>query len=99
RRVQRLTTRSQNYPYKSPSHRSTGHRPNGAPMRPPLRSSGLTHRSAGHRPNGAPMKPPLRSSGPRPHGDSMRSSFRPAENLPMVVQEITLLIWGGREKL
>nr|GFA77033.1 ubiquitin hydrolase [Tanacetum cinerariifolium] len=39
RRVQRETTWSQNHPYKSPSHRSTGHRPNGAPMRPPLRSS------------------------------------------------------------
>nr|GFC01047.1 hypothetical protein [Tanacetum cinerariifolium] len=91
RRVQRETTRSQNHPYKSPSHISTGHRPNGAPMRPPLRSSS-----------------------PRPHGGSMRPSLRPteeifplpignfpllAENLPLAAQEITLLIWEGREKL
>nr|GFB97128.1 hypothetical protein [Tanacetum cinerariifolium] len=27
---------------------------------------------------GTHMRPPLRSSGPRPHGDSMRPSFRPA---------------------
>nr|GFD01272.1 hypothetical protein [Tanacetum cinerariifolium] len=39
RRVQRETTRSQNHIYKSPSHRSGGHKPHGAPMRPPLRSS------------------------------------------------------------
>nr|GFC83002.1 hypothetical protein [Tanacetum cinerariifolium] len=46
RRVQRETTRSQKYAYKSSSHRSGGHRPHGAPMIPPLRSSG-------HRPHGA----------------------------------------------
>nr|GEW58584.1 hypothetical protein [Tanacetum cinerariifolium] len=50
RRVQRETTRSQNHLYKSPSHRSGGHRPHGAPMRPPLRSSG-------HRPHGGSMRP------------------------------------------
>nr|GFB59798.1 hypothetical protein [Tanacetum cinerariifolium] len=40
RRVQRETIRSQNHSYKSSTHRSAGHRPNGAHMRPPLRSSG-----------------------------------------------------------
>nr|GEZ77495.1 hypothetical protein [Tanacetum cinerariifolium] len=40
RRVQRETNRSQNHSYKSSTHRSAGHRPNGAHMRPPLRSSG-----------------------------------------------------------
>nr|GFB25915.1 hypothetical protein [Tanacetum cinerariifolium] len=66
RRVQRETTRSQNHPYKSPSHRSGGHKPHGAPMRPPLRSSGPrphrgsmrpSHRSASHRPHGPLMNP------------------------------------------
>nr|GEZ78098.1 hypothetical protein [Tanacetum cinerariifolium] len=45
KRVQRDTTRSKKHTYKSPSHRSGGHRPHGAPMRPP-------HRSDGHRPYG-----------------------------------------------
>nr|GFB37411.1 hypothetical protein [Tanacetum cinerariifolium] len=61
RRVQRDTTRSQNHPYKSSSHRSGGHRPHDAPMRPPLRSSG-------HRPHGGSMRPSHRSAGQRPHG-------------------------------
>nr|GFC46277.1 ubiquitin hydrolase [Tanacetum cinerariifolium] len=39
-RVQRETNRSQNHSYKSSTHRSASHRPNGAHMRPPLRSSG-----------------------------------------------------------
>nr|GFB83226.1 ribonuclease H-like domain-containing protein [Tanacetum cinerariifolium] len=50
RRVQRETTRSQNHPYKSSSHRSGGHRPHGGSMRP-------SHRSAGHRPHGPSMNP------------------------------------------
>nr|GFB16193.1 hypothetical protein [Tanacetum cinerariifolium] len=50
KRVQRETTRSQNYVYMSPTHRSVSHRPHGAPMRPP-------HRSAGHRPHGSSMNP------------------------------------------
>nr|GEW91053.1 hypothetical protein [Tanacetum cinerariifolium] len=72
RRVQRETTRSQNHPYQSPSHRSTGHRPNGAPMRPPLRSSGP-------RPHGGSMRPSLRPTGHRLHGPSMNPR-RPTMN-------------------
>nr|GFA62371.1 reverse transcriptase domain-containing protein [Tanacetum cinerariifolium] len=56
RRVQRDTNRSQNHSYKSPSHRSDGHRPNGALMRPPLRSSGP-------RPHGGSMRPSFRPTG------------------------------------
>nr|GFB81547.1 hypothetical protein [Tanacetum cinerariifolium] len=91
RRVQRETTRSQNHPYRSPSHRSGGHRPHGAPMTPPLGSSGHSphgdsmrpsHRSGGHRPHGAPMTPSLGSSGHSPHGDSMRPSHRSAGHRP-----------------
>nr|GEX71765.1 hypothetical protein [Tanacetum cinerariifolium] len=40
RRVQRETNRSQNHSYKSSTHRSASHIPNGAHMRPPRRSSG-----------------------------------------------------------
>nr|GFC06071.1 hypothetical protein [Tanacetum cinerariifolium] len=72
RRVQRETTRSQNYLYKSSLHRSGGHRPHGAPMRPPLRSSG-------HRPHGSSMRPSNRSAGHRPHGPSM-NPMRPTMN-------------------
>nr|GFB24673.1 hypothetical protein [Tanacetum cinerariifolium] len=50
RRVQRETNRSQNHSYKSSTHRSAGHRPNGAHMRPPIRSSGP-------RPHGPSMNP------------------------------------------
>nr|GFA69658.1 hypothetical protein [Tanacetum cinerariifolium] len=64
RMVQRETTRSQNYAYKSPSHRSGGHKPHGAPMRPPLRSSG-------HIPHGGSMRPSHRHAGHKPHGPSM----------------------------
>nr|GFB35384.1 hypothetical protein [Tanacetum cinerariifolium] len=64
KKVQRETTRSQNHPYKSSSHRSGGHRPHGAPMRPPLRSFV-------HRPHGGSMRPSHRSAGHRPHGPSM----------------------------
>nr|GFB89766.1 hypothetical protein [Tanacetum cinerariifolium] len=64
RRDQRETTRSQNHPYKSPSHRSGGHKPHGAPMRPLLRSSGP-------RPHGGSMRPSHRSASHRPHGPSM----------------------------
>nr|GEY99992.1 hypothetical protein [Tanacetum cinerariifolium] len=64
RRVQRETTRSQNHPYKSPSHRSASHRPNGAPISPPLRSSSP-------RPHGGSMRPSLRPTGHRPHSPLM----------------------------
>nr|GEX38219.1 hypothetical protein [Tanacetum cinerariifolium] len=50
RRVQRETTRSQKYAYKSPSHRYGGHRPHGGPMRP-------SYRPAGHRPHGPSINP------------------------------------------
>nr|GEY53999.1 hypothetical protein [Tanacetum cinerariifolium] len=70
--VQRETTRSQNHAYKSPSHRSGGHKPYGAPMRPPLRS-------AGHRPHGGSMRPSHRPAGYRPHGPSMNPT-RPNMN-------------------
>nr|GFD49490.1 hypothetical protein [Tanacetum cinerariifolium] len=91
RMVQRETNRSQNYTYKSFTHRFAGHRPNEAHMRPPLRSSGPrphgnsmrpSFRPAGHRPNEAHMRPPLRSSGPRPHGNSKRPLFRPTGHRP-----------------
>nr|GFC61973.1 hypothetical protein [Tanacetum cinerariifolium] len=72
RRVQRETTRSQNHLYKSSSHRSGGHRPHGAPIRPSLRSSG-------HRPHGVFMRPSHRSAGHRPHGLSMNPG-RPIMN-------------------
>nr|GEY35782.1 putative reverse transcriptase domain-containing protein [Tanacetum cinerariifolium] len=72
RRVQRETTRSQNHPYKSPSHRSGGHKPHGAPIRPPLRSSGPI-------PHGGSMRPSHRSAGHRPHGLSMNPR-RPTMN-------------------
>nr|GFB19777.1 hypothetical protein [Tanacetum cinerariifolium] len=86
-----VTNRSQNHSYRSSTHRSAGHRPNGAHMRPPHRSSGprphrdsirTLFRPAGHRPNGAHMRPPHRSSGPRPHRDSIRTLFRPAGHRP-----------------
>nr|GFA64191.1 ribonuclease H-like domain-containing protein [Tanacetum cinerariifolium] len=64
RRVQRETNRSQNHSYKSSTHGSTGHRPNGAHMRPLLRSSGP-------RPHEDSMRPSFRPAGYRPHGPSM----------------------------
>nr|GFC68219.1 hypothetical protein [Tanacetum cinerariifolium] len=73
--------------YKSPSHRSAGHRPNGAPIRPPPKSSGP-------RPHGDSMRPSFRPAGHRLHGPSMNPR-RPTMN----AQTITLLIWEGREKL
>nr|GFB71575.1 hypothetical protein [Tanacetum cinerariifolium] len=72
RRVQRETTRSQNHPYKSSSHRFGGHRPHGAPMRPLLRSSG-------HIPHGGSMRPSHRSASHRPYGPSM-NPMRPTMN-------------------
>nr|GFC30423.1 ribonuclease H-like domain-containing protein [Tanacetum cinerariifolium] len=72
KRVPRETTRSQNHAYKSPSHRSGGHRPHGAPMRHPLRSTG-------HRPHGGSMRPSHRPAGHRPHGPSM-NPMRPKMN-------------------
>nr|GFC76474.1 hypothetical protein [Tanacetum cinerariifolium] len=72
RRVQKETTTSQNHPYKNSSHRSGGHRPHGAPIRPGLRSSG-------HKPHGGSMRPSHRSVGHRPHGPSMNPR-RPTMN-------------------
>nr|GFC40521.1 hypothetical protein [Tanacetum cinerariifolium] len=71
-RVQRETHRSQNHSYKSPSHRSAGHRPNGASMRPPIRSSGP-------RPHGGSMRPSFRPTGHRPDSTSMNPR-RPTMN-------------------
>nr|GEX30482.1 hypothetical protein [Tanacetum cinerariifolium] len=75
KRVQRETTRCQNYAYMSPSNRSAGHRPHGASIRPP-------HRSAGHRPHGAPMRPSYKPTGHRPHGAPMRPSYKPTGHRP-----------------
>nr|GFA27443.1 hypothetical protein [Tanacetum cinerariifolium] len=72
RRVQRETTRSQNHIYRSPSHRSVGHRTHGAPMRPPLRS-------VGHRPHGTSMRPSNRPTSHRPYGPSI-NPIRPNMN-------------------
>nr|GFA89441.1 hypothetical protein [Tanacetum cinerariifolium] len=72
KRVQREITRSQNHSYKSFTHRYAGHRPNGAHMRPLLRSSGP-------RPHGNSMRPPFRPAGHRPHGPSMNPR-RPTMN-------------------
>nr|GFB67189.1 hypothetical protein [Tanacetum cinerariifolium] len=72
KRVQRETTRYQNYAYMSPSHRSACHRPHGAPMRP-------SQRSTGHRPRGASMRPSHRPVGHRPHGPSI-NPMRPNMN-------------------
>nr|GEX16316.1 hypothetical protein [Tanacetum cinerariifolium] len=70
--VQRETIRSQNHSYKSSTHRSAGHRQNGAHMRPLLRSSSP-------RPHGNSMRPPFRPAGHRPHGPSMNPR-RPTMN-------------------
>nr|GFC15737.1 hypothetical protein [Tanacetum cinerariifolium] len=72
KRVQRETNRSQNHLYKSSTHRSAGHRPNGAHMRPPLRSSGP-------RPHVDSMRPSFRPAGHRPHGPLMNPR-RPTMN-------------------
>nr|GFD20297.1 hypothetical protein [Tanacetum cinerariifolium] len=64
RRVQRETNRSQNHSYKSSTHRSAGHRPNGAHMRP-------LFRSFGPRPHGNSMRHPFRPADHRPHDPSM----------------------------
>nr|GFB88221.1 hypothetical protein [Tanacetum cinerariifolium] len=72
RKVQKETNRSQNHSYKSYTHRSAGHRPNGAHMRPPLRSSGL-------RPQGNSMRPPFRPASHKPRGPSM-NPMRPTMN-------------------
>nr|GFC47595.1 hypothetical protein [Tanacetum cinerariifolium] len=66
------TNRSQNHSYKSSTHRSAGHRPNGAHLRPPRRSSGP-------RPHGNSIRPPFRPAGHRPHGPSMNPR-RPTMN-------------------
>nr|GEY93137.1 hypothetical protein [Tanacetum cinerariifolium] len=72
RRIQRETTRSQNYAYMGSSHRFIGHRPHGAPIRPP-------HKSVGHRPHGGSMRSSHIPAGPRPHGPSM-NPIRPNMN-------------------
>nr|GFA25045.1 hypothetical protein [Tanacetum cinerariifolium] len=72
RRLQRETNRSQNHSYKSSTHRSAGHRLNGAHMRPPLRSSSP-------RPHGDSIRPLFRPAGHRPHGPSMNTR-RPTMN-------------------
>nr|GEU83382.1 hypothetical protein [Tanacetum cinerariifolium] len=83
KRVQREKTRSQKHAYKSSSHRSGGHRPHGAPIRPP-------HRSAGHKPHGASIRPLHRPAGHRPHGPSMnlmRSNMNSARpNISFFIQ-------------
>nr|GFC63697.1 hypothetical protein [Tanacetum cinerariifolium] len=63
-RVQRETNRSQNYSYKSSTHRSDGHRLNGAHMRHP-------HRSSGSRPHRDSMRPSFRPACHRSHGPSI----------------------------
>nr|GEW86888.1 reverse transcriptase domain-containing protein [Tanacetum cinerariifolium] len=73
RRVQRETNRSQNYSYKSSTHRTAGHGPNGTHMRPPLRSSGP-------RPHEDSMRPSFRPAGHIPHGPSMNPR-RPTMNV------------------
>nr|GFC00070.1 hypothetical protein [Tanacetum cinerariifolium] len=70
KRVQRETTRSQNH--MSPPHRSGGHRPQGAFIRP-------SNRSAGHRSHGASMRPSHRPAGYRPYVPSM-NPMRPNMN-------------------
>nr|GEV94674.1 hypothetical protein [Tanacetum cinerariifolium] len=71
RMVQRETTRSQNYAYMGSSYRFAGHRPHGAPMRPP-------HKSVGHKPHGGSMRPSHKPAGHRPHGNiSYLSDFDP----------------------
>nr|GEZ82490.1 ribonuclease H-like domain-containing protein [Tanacetum cinerariifolium] len=59
-----VTDYSKPSPTVSSSHRSSGHRLHGAPMRPPFRSSG-------HSPHEGSMRPSHRSAGHRPHGPSM----------------------------
>nr|GFB68419.1 hypothetical protein [Tanacetum cinerariifolium] len=72
RRVQKETNRSQNHSYKSSTHRSVGHRPIGAHMRPQLRSSSS-------RPHRDSMRPSFRPAGHRPHGPLMNPR-RPTMN-------------------
>nr|GFB05252.1 ribonuclease H-like domain-containing protein [Tanacetum cinerariifolium] len=72
RRIQRETTRSQNYAYMGSSYRFVGHRSHGAPIRPP-------HKSVGHRPHGGSMRPSHRPAGHRPHGPLM-NPIRPNMN-------------------
>nr|GEW88822.1 ubiquitin hydrolase [Tanacetum cinerariifolium] len=72
RKVQMETNRSQNHSYKTSTHRSSGHRPNGTHMRPP-------HRSSGPRPHRDSMRPTFRPAGHRPHGPSMNPR-RPTMN-------------------
>nr|GFB28012.1 hypothetical protein [Tanacetum cinerariifolium] len=72
KRVQRETSRSQNHAYMGSSHRSPGHKPHGAPIRPP-------HRFVGPRPHRAFMRPSNRPAGHKPHGPSM-NPIRPNMN-------------------
>nr|GEY38488.1 DNA-directed DNA polymerase [Tanacetum cinerariifolium] len=69
RRVQREITRSQKYAYESPSHKFVGHRPHGAPLRPP------------HRPHGPPMKPMRPNmNGARPNRTTFNKQAHPYAN-------------------
>nr|GFA64355.1 hypothetical protein [Tanacetum cinerariifolium] len=70
--VKFIKSKSQNHSYKSSTHRSAGHRPNGAHMRPPLRSFGP-------RPHGDSIRPSFRPASHRPHGPSMNPR-RPTMN-------------------
>nr|GFB94364.1 hypothetical protein [Tanacetum cinerariifolium] len=92
RRVQKETTRSQKYAYESTTHKSVGH----ISYRPSMRPS---YRPAGHRPYGPAMNPRRPTMNEEIFPLSL-GNFPPlVENLPLVAQKITLLIWEGREKL
>nr|GFC72324.1 hypothetical protein [Tanacetum cinerariifolium] len=67
-----VTDYSRPSPTISSTHRSAGHRPNGAHMRPPQRSSGP-------RPHRDSMRPSFRPAGHRPRGPSM-NPWRPTMN-------------------
>nr|GEZ13313.1 ribonuclease H-like domain-containing protein [Tanacetum cinerariifolium] len=59
-------------PFVKPKDSQPESKPHGAPIRPPLSSSG-------HRPHGGSLRPPYRSAGHRPHGLSMNPR-RPTMN-------------------
>nr|GEZ33753.1 ubiquitin hydrolase [Tanacetum cinerariifolium] len=88
KRVQRETTRSENHPYKSSSHRSCDHRPHVAPMRPSLRSFS-------HRPHGGSMRPSHKSVGHRPHCPSMNPRRHIMNVIVLPVPESTGSAFAG----
>nr|GFB68092.1 ribonuclease H-like domain-containing protein [Tanacetum cinerariifolium] len=67
-----LLKASNNLDHLIESQRFAGHRPHGAPMRPP-------HKSVGHRPHGGSMRPSHKPAGHRPHGPLM-NPIRPNMN-------------------